>query len=95
MQLFVLGMLKNRHSNLTAVKEYFEGEQNNDPHRLTPDEIHRTLGGTRVHVPRTPNPLSQEQFVRLQALVDPLQDCEDQGVAMYLQTLNYVYQCVV
>lgn len=47
-----------------------------------------------VEVPATDNPLTPQQIAELRAAVNPLQDCDNLGVSLYLLTRAFVNACM-
>ena len=45
-----------------------------------------------ISVPDTNIPLSQSSFDTLHTTIDPLQDCDDFGVDLYVRTVRLMYQ---
>ncbi len=43
-----------------------------------------------ISIPDTPCPLSEEDEVELSELHDPLQTCDDYGISMYLNVVEFV-----
>lgn len=47
----------------------------------------------RVHVPRITPCLSEQQVTELSHAVNPLEECEDLGISLYILTRTFVYAC--
>ena len=47
-----------------------------------------------VEIPPSEVQLTEEQFNELQQIVNPLSDCDDMGVDLYLQTLEFVQSVI-
>ena len=45
----------------------------------------------QINVPDIPNPLSSADYVELQAAVNPMQQLDDFGVSLYIDTIRFVY----
>uniref|UniRef100_A0A1X7TW60 Uncharacterized protein n=1 Tax=Amphimedon queenslandica TaxID=400682 RepID=A0A1X7TW60_AMPQE len=52
------------------------------------------LDNEDITVPPENCPLSEEQLALLKQSVDPLQDCEDYGVPLYVAVRNFVYAAI-
>lgn len=44
-----------------------------------------------ITVPETTNPLTEEQSQELLANIDPLKQCDNYGINIYLETLEFVH----
>ena len=93
-QLFVLGMLKNANSQLTAVQDVFSSDGLPQPSNEipTPEHIQSAIGRTRVDVPVVQCPLTPDQQQLLQDQVDPLEENHDHGMALYLRARSFAQQ---
>ena len=47
----------------------------------------------RVEIPHTPDIITQEQLSDLRQAVDPMEQCDDLGVSLYIITREFVYAC--
>ncbi len=78
--MFVFGQdLYNNESNL--IESFWEGPT---PHC---DDI------DCIEVPVTPSLLSHQQLVELKQTVDPLEQCDDLGVSLYVAARTFVRAC--
>ena len=48
----------------------------------------------RVEVPATHCPITLQQLHGLQAVVDPLSDCENLGISLYVTAREFVGACL-
>ena len=46
-------------------------------------------------VPPTNCPLSAQQLLELRDLIDPMQECDDYGVQLYVETKLFVHTCII
>ena len=85
-QLFVLGMLRNHRSQLTAVHDVFDSHGIPAGVAVTsvPPDIAQLLGRTRVDVPGIECPLSQEQQQAIRDSINPLEPSTDHGMSLYV-----------
>ena len=91
-QLFVLGMLTNHTSQLTAVRDVFDshGVPASVEATTVPANTAQVLGRTRVDVPGIECPLSEEQQQTVRDNVNPLEESTDHGMALYIQARQSV-----
>ncbi len=96
LQLFVLGMLRNSNSSLTAVRDVFDNagvpDFSDDLDVATPQNISALLGRTRVEVPPMDCPLSQEQQEHIKDMIDPLENTQDHGMSIYIRARGLAQQ---
>lgn len=48
-----------------------------------------------VHVPEISIPLSNESIQDLETAINPLEQCDDFGEQLYMNTVNYVYGLMI
>ena len=87
-QLFSSGMLRLKHSGLTAM-DFFDIVDDNygvEEEGLVPGED----DDEGVEVPRNTLQLSEQQFQELHEAVNPLADSDDYGISIYINTLQYL-----
>lgn len=86
-QLFAAGALLLQHSGLAAL-DFFECVD--DAYGIDPDEPIQSESDDGVMVPETRFSLNNEDFIRLQQVVDPLGVSEDYGIDFYERTLRFI-----
>lgn len=87
-QLFTSGMLRLKHSGLTAM-DFFDTVDGNygvEEEGLVP-EAEEEEG---VEIPRSAIELTEQQMHDLQQVVDPTSDSEDYGITMYTDTIRFL-----
>ena len=91
-QLFVLGMLANHTSQLTAVRDVFDshGVPAGVEATTVPADMAQVLGRTRVDVPGIECPLSEEQQQSVRDTINPLHESTDHGMSLYIQARRSV-----
>lgn len=87
-QLFTSGMLRLRHSGLTAM-DFFDQVAPND-YGVEEDGLVAGPEEAGVDIPRSSIHLSDEQFHQLQIIVDPLIDCDDYGIQLYINARGFL-----
>ena len=85
-QLFALGMLEKRDTELTAVRDVFStnGVPGQPEDSMFPENIEHLLGRTRVDVPNIQCPLSPEQQRSVGDMIDSSQHVTDHGLSLYV-----------
>ena len=87
-QLFTSGMLKLKHSGLTAM-DFFDIVDESygvDEEGLVPPED----DDEGVEIPRNTIELSEQQLTELTETIDPLGDSDDYGISIYVRTVQYL-----
>lgn len=86
-QMFTEGMLRLRFSGLTAMDLF---DHVSDDYGVVEDGLMPEDDEQAVVVPRSTIELSSTHLQRLQSIVDPLQDSDDYGVALYQTVVRYL-----
>ena len=89
-QLFTAGSLRLRNSGLAAL-DFFNNVA--DDYGTDEDGI-ANPDNEGVEIPPSEVQLTEEQVNELQQIVNPLTDCDDMGVDLYLQTLEFVQSVI-
>ena len=86
-QLFTSGMLRLCHSGLTAMDlfENVESQYGNEEEGLIPE-----ADEGQVDVPQNRIELTSTQFQQLQDSIDPMDECSNYGISIYLDVIRFL-----
>lgn len=85
-QLFTAGALQLRHAGLVAL-DFFENVSNE--YGIQEDGA-AVDGSEGVHVPRNSIEISESQLDQLKQSFDPLEECQNYGIDIYLQVIGFL-----